>query len=407
MRLFIIENGLINKVGHHFNEALGFQREARARGIETRLYVHRRAEDEVILPLGARAVFPNRPYAKRSKDPLSGPLEDFNPMSIGFADACSALTADGVARDDIVYVATALQHELYGCGLWLKTLPRDKAPLIVVNFTHENYVEATDLVEGNPRQFNIKAALHRYATKFLRQAAFDGRVIFTAPSRVMAKRLESVMLEPVLHFPMPMYYGLPEEAGGSAAETEPNGRIIVSVLGHSRDEKGWSLIPDIVRLCSEADPRVAFFIQVSPGRMAQRWGSKLDSLRATANVTLHMGSTDEDQHRHNLQRSDIVLLPYDRRLFLDKTSGVFAESVAFGKISVVPQGTWMAEQLQHGRGVGSVFENYTPASIADAVGAAVDGIDSSRTRARDLMAVWRREQSVGAFLDRLLAEVQG
>jgi hypothetical protein len=124
-------------------------------------------------------------------------------------------------------------------------------------------------------------------------------------------------------------------------------------------------------------------------------------------VDLFIGPSDEVQHHHHLRRSDILLLPYDGLAFQQRTSGVFAESVAFGKVAVAPKGTWMAEQIQAGRGAGTLFEDHSAISIATAVGEAVADLGSLRTQAHGLMEVWRREHSVGKFLERMVDQVQG
>ncbi len=70
MRLFIIENGLATTLGHHYHEAIGLQREARRRRLETRFYIYRNALPDIVAALDARPVFPFKPYGKLSRDPL-------------------------------------------------------------------------------------------------------------------------------------------------------------------------------------------------------------------------------------------------------------------------------------------------------------------------------------------------
>ena len=141
MRLFIIENGLKDAVGHHYHEAIGLQREARRRGLETRFYIHQKALPDIVAALDARPVFSFTPYEPASGDPLCGPLEGLFYIGDRFAAACSALVDDGLTRDDIVYVATTMQNEVYGCARWLTALPKDKTPFIVMNFKVENYLD--------------------------------------------------------------------------------------------------------------------------------------------------------------------------------------------------------------------------------------------------------------------------
>ncbi len=141
--------------------------------------------------------------------------------------------------------------------------------------------------------------------------------------------------------------------------------------------------------------------------MARAWKGTYEKMRAMANVEFHLGPATEAEYGDFVRRSDIVLLPYDYRAFTGRTSGVFADSIGFGKVAVVPRGTWMAEQLRNNRGAGTVFEQYTPESVAAAVGEAMARIDGLRAKAEHCADAWRREQNMGAFLDRMLSDVRG
>ncbi len=401
MRLFIIENGLRDAVGHHYNEAIALQREARRRGLETRFYVYRKAIKEIVAALDARPVFPFMPYATPSKDPLCGPLEDLFHTGDRFAAACAALVEDGLTKDDIVYVATAMQNEVFGCARWLKAFPKDETPFIVMHFQIENYLDE------NTQKLNIKAVLYRFAAKALSALARNERVLFITGSNAFSERLGRVTLRPVFTYPIPKSYDLSGGQAEGARAVDPDRPIVVSILGHSREEKGWLLIPEIVRLCTETNPGLSFFIQICPKTMARAWKGSYEVMRAMANVEFHHGPATETEYMEFVRQSDIVLLPYDYRRFTGRTSGVFAESVAFGKVTVVPRGSWMAEHLHDGRGAGMVFEQQTPESVASAVGEAMARIDALTANAEKCADAWRREQNTGAFLDRMLSQVQG
>ena len=75
MRIWVMENGLVGSTGHNFNNSVGLREACAQRGLQTRFYVHRDAEAEVVAALHARAIFPFKPYEESSRDPLAGPLE--------------------------------------------------------------------------------------------------------------------------------------------------------------------------------------------------------------------------------------------------------------------------------------------------------------------------------------------
>ena len=187
MRLFVLDNGLRSRTGHHFTVALGLRLELERRGIDGRFYAHEHASSEVIDALEARRVFAFTPYDRVSRQPVWGVVEDLFVVGRAFGRACSALIDDGLCQDDIVLVPTALQNELHGCSLWLRSLPRDRRPTLVLNFMVENFLRA-----GTNRLGGI-ALLYRFAMKRLAKQVQPHKLIMTANSRGMAGRLTRLL----------------------------------------------------------------------------------------------------------------------------------------------------------------------------------------------------------------------
>lgn len=141
MRLFVIENNLQDKIGHFFNLSLGLKMEAERRGLETRFYVHRRARRDVTRPLGARPAFRYRSADQPSTHPVYGPVEDLLTIGRSFARSCRHVTSDGVGADDVVFVPTAQQNELYGIACWLSTLRPARRPFLFFNFHWAGFLD--------------------------------------------------------------------------------------------------------------------------------------------------------------------------------------------------------------------------------------------------------------------------
>ena len=397
MRLFIVEHGLKSMVGHHYNNALAFRAEARRRGLETRIYVNKEAEERIVALLEARPAFPYTPYRSLYADPIAGPLEDFHRLGPAFARGCSALEEDGVTAEDVVLLPLAFCNEILGCSLWLKSIPEDRAPRLVLNFMTERETRGEAAVSEALTQ-----AMYRFAANRLSEVISKDRVIFSATVAQFARVIGERTRFPVEVFPHAMGYDDPCDESLDLAAARPDGQVLVSLLGHSREEKGFELIPEIVRRCSEADPALSFFVQIAPGQMAKLWGGSFERLRAMANVRLHLGELSASAYLQRLRDADIVLLPYDATKFTLRPSGVFSEAVAHGKVTVIPAATWMAGHLENGRGSGAVFEGFSAERIAAAVQAAAGRLEELNAKACACAAHWRRDMSVAGFLDRML-----
>ena len=69
----------------------------------------------------------------------------------------------------------------------------------------------------------------------------------------------------------------------------------------------------------------------------------------------------------NFSRCSMVLLAYEPQAYRNSASGVFVEAASFGKPIVVPDGTWMAQQIAIGRGAGTTFKEPKSESIVAAL----------------------------------------
>ena len=73
--------------------------------------------------------------------------------------------------------------------------------------------------------------------------------------------------------------------------------------------------------------------------------SGISPMKRGLNIQLIPDVLPRKEYAKWMQKSDIVLLPYDPVSYRRRTSGVFVETVCAGKVPVVTARTWMAEEL--------------------------------------------------------------
>lgn len=390
MRLWVMENGLIDETGHHFNNSLGLRQACLQRGIETRFLVHRNAPPAVTEALQARAIFRHTPYEEVSKDPLAGAIESFFIQANAFAEGFDAAVANGLGPDGLVFVPTTMQHELHGCALAFSRLAPERRPRLILNFMIENF-----LVPGT-LNLGWHARLYRFAIRGLARVIPAKDLLLTANGRRMAGFLGTVLAQPVAEYPMPKHY--PSGAADMAGPVSPQQPARVAILGHSLPAKGFNLVPALVA----ANPQWRWLVQVAPAGQDVLWQDAREAMYAAPNVEIASGSLDPAAYYALLSRADVVLLPYDATQLPLRSSGIFSEAVAAGKVVVVPQGSWMADHLAAGNGSGTVFANQTAASISNALGQACERLQELKAHALAAAPLWRSWQCIDAYLDRAL-----
>lgn len=399
MRLLLLENGLTTRVNHHTTSAFGHQAEAKRRGIDCIVYANRHASAETVAALGARATFPDSPYDRASRDPLCGTLEDALFFGRRFADACRIIDNDGVSADDILLVPTARPASMLGLGRWLATVAPERKPRLVLNLHNDDFLNRVS------RQPNENALVYRYAARRMCASIPAERLLMTATNAKLATLASKILPVPVLAFPAPQFY---DDDTAEDAAAQGDGRIRVSVLGGLRIDKGALKLADILRQSTSLEPNLSFFVQTSPGFVSAVWARvrrELASLHASVDLETSEQSLSASDYPRRLHHSDIVLCPYDPSYFVARISGVFSDAVAHGRPCVVPDGSWMADQLREGRAAGVTFVEFTADSIAAALARAAGQLTSLRQHAAALAPTWRREQCIGAYIDRMLTEL--
>ena len=397
MRLFVIENNLQDKIGHFFNLSLGLKMEAERRGVETRFYVHRGARRDVTRPLGARPAFRYRSADHPSTHPLYGPVEDLLAIGRSFARSCRHLTSDGVGADDVVFVPTAQQNELYGIACWISTLRPRRRPFLFFNFHWAGFLDPRTGTQ------NAWAPLYRFATEGLHSQSDQERVVFTAPTDVLAQQISDVTGHPVHRYPLPYTYAFAD--GKHPSERSGDQRPVVAMMGRSLPRKGTGILPDLVQAMAEQPSPVRFSVQLTEEFDDLRTRAELQALSARDDVDIVRGVLSEVEYYERLAGADIVLLPYGRAEYATRPSGVFCEAAGLGKVTVVPSGTWMAAQIAAGRAAGTLFDSDDVAAVADAISRAAAALPELLADARDRAPAWREEESASAYLDRMIEQV--
>ncbi len=63
------------------------------------------------------------------------------------------------------------------------------------------------------------------------------------------------------------------------------------------------------------------------------------------NIQYVKNAIERDSYYEIMKKSDLILLPYLKEQYFSRSSGVFVEAIAYGKVVLVSEGTWMACEL--------------------------------------------------------------
>jgi glycosyltransferase involved in cell wall biosynthesis len=175
------------------------------------------------------------------------------------------------------------------------------------------------------------------------------------------------------------------------ANRRPGGATTLLYLGDARREKGYLALQGIAQALKDdlLSGTVRLIVQSNfnvpggePGIASAR-----DFLSSMPNVTVLRDPITEQQYGHYLSSADLILLPYQVDRYVSRTSGILAEAICAGVPALVPQGTWLAEQVRrHGSGV--VYDSLDTDGPAHGALEALKSIENLRSRAEDRRAAY-------------------
>lgn len=371
-RLFIVDPNLKSLHGHYFGYAARVGHAAEALGVQAVILGSRDLDLPTVTP-PVLPSFSNDYWHEMQSEPGQDPYLHVAFSARRFADELTAsLERWEVSRDDALFLPYANLVELEGVG-HIATRLGESLPRVSLLFRRDVDEQGLDAGVG-PRTIG---ALLRQALGTLRaHPAADRLRVFTDSDMLTDDYSERLQFR-VQTAPIPVDGRFTALAGA-----RPPRPTVISYFGDARGEKGYDRLPLVAaRLTAALEQGDIRFVAQSnfnvPGGEPGIAAAKR-ALAEQRGVDLLHEPLHDDEYGLYLGESHLVLLPYDADRYVARTSGVLAEAIHAGVPVVVPEGTWLSEQLRrHGAGV--TFD-------ARQAGSFEDGVERALTRLPELLS---------------------
>ena len=400
MRFFYVDPGLQSNLGHHAKSCRLVTRELGARGIEVVTLAFKDVASELQAELRSVPHFRAFTYWLSDGDPVCGWLNAFN--------IAAAMTSEDLARldirgDDVVYFNSAQPAQVMAVIHWIAAVPEERQPQIVIEFGTEPGLQVQILpggarydvpdprVDPRPMLFRfVGGRLREIDTRRLRLVTFHG---------ISSRVYESMLGQPVGVLPFPYY------ANGPISDRSQKRPIVITALGHQGFDKGFHLLPLVAAelLRRHADIGIVLHSAV-PGENPET-DTALRSLAASdRRLKFHEGILGADDWETLLDKSDLILCPYNPERYFLSHSGIVAEALANGIPLVVPSGTALASITEEFGGARTTFDLFEVSSIVDATNRALWSFDHYAALAVLAAAKWHQTQGVRRTIDAMLGQ---
>jgi glycosyltransferase involved in cell wall biosynthesis len=302
----------------------------------------------------------------------------------------------------MVYLNSARPAQLLALASWLLRLSPDRRPSVLLEFGTEPGVEIR-IDDDGPMiglpdlRDDPRAVLYRFAARSLRAGELSRfRLATFEPDSSAAYAALLDVDVAVLPFP--------HHAVGKSESRIGRRPVTVAILGHQRPDKGYHLVPEIVRrlLLRRADARLLVH-NGAPEGMRDTQDALRDIARNDTRLRLDERTADDVLWRQLLSQADLIVCPYDPVRFATSYSAVAVEAIAYGIPLVVPAKTALSRLLTEFGEPGTTFASPDPESIGRAIEQALERYDDIASRALKAAGEWERQNGPRPLVDAMLA----
>jgi hypothetical protein len=404
VRFHYLDAALQGKHGHHAEYCRLITNELRQRGIDPNVLGYQQVAAELDQSLKVQPFFRWFTYSGiyRTQDPIAGWMRDF--------DVAGRITIEDLKRivpvsaDDIVYFSSVYPAQFMAVLLWLKGIPPDARPTTFVEFGTDPGVVLTTTT-ANTWQFEVmdprrmpRGMLYRYTGSVMKADDFPRVCLFTF-DRIVSSIYQALTCWPVATLPWPHQAILPLR---SRLGRRP---IRAAILGHQRTEKGFQFVPDVLRAFSNT-PEIEFLVHnAMPEEMIESQKAVREIAQNNPRIIVDERSVFGPEWAQILDKTDLVICPYDPVRYSTSHSAIVAECVASGIPCVVPTKTVLAAMCQEFGGTAAEIPEWSARGIVAGIRAALADFESLATRAAAAAPLWQQRQGAPRLVDRLLAPV--
>ncbi|MBF0097768.1 MAG: radical SAM protein [Magnetococcales bacterium] len=190
----------------------------------------------------------------------------------------------------------------------------------------------------------------------------------------------------------------------SVEESSVSSSMTVLFLGEARGEKGFTLLPEAIRLVQEQCSDIVFDVHITninpqDQPVLDRLREMGQGVRLTENVRLY-----GEAYFQKIAAADVVLIPYSPLSYTYRTSHIMVEALGCGRpVVATGESSWMEQFLRPLQPFPAVLmRDFSAQSLAEAVLALYRERERYQKSARDVAPRIRAEHNLPRFMAMLL-----
>ena len=202
----------------------------------------------------------------------------------------------------------------------------------------------------------------------------NGRVKIYADSDRTIK-LYSPYFERILYLaPIPLFLSAADDKDTPSRNDK---EIVIGFFGYTHRKQGYDMVKHLYeRLLTMSEySHVRLIIRHNIHFVTDEMKVMIDDFRSHKEQITHLiGDLKHDEYEAYIASCDVILIPHSRNDYPCQTSGLFVDALRKRKVVIVPDDTWLSDNLES-YGSGKTFESDNVEGFINAVREVIDNFD--------------------------------
>ena len=390
--LFMVEPELIGYNGHLFNYAKSLSNCLVGSSISFKIFVSKNCEPKILKEINSSVVFDELPNGNIFNNFIGRFVIAVFRYNFHLFKGLKKISKKENLQNKLLFFGTIQHIHLFGLIAWIALSKKNNLPKSII--------------------LTLRLSIYRYdinrwaASYFWYVIAFrligliknKCDIFFITDSNKLQEEFAKITKIKIDLLPIPHTINNLEKI--SLDSIIGNETLTFTSLGSARKPKGFGVLVDaIIELSNDVNfSKFHFLLQSNCAINDDYIQDKIHEIKKKnfENVELLEKELSEEEYYLLIQKSNVIVIPYDQAIYYANTSGILTEAISYAKPIIVTNRTWMSDNMPDG--IGITFENKNSNDLAKKIILIAEQYSDFKSNVIQKSTAWNEYHCASNFL---------
>lgn len=356
--LFMVEPELIGYNGHLFNYAKSLSNCLIGSPISFKIFVSKNCERKILKEINSSIVFDELPNGNIFNNFIGRFIFAVFQYNSHLFKGLRKISGKENLNNKLLFFGTIQHIHLFGLIAWIALSKKNNLPKSII--------------------LTLRLSIYRYDINRWAASYFWYVIAFRLVNLIKNKceinfitdsnklQAEFARITKIKIHLLPIPHTINNSENKTLNSIIKNDKLTLTSLGSARKPKGYGTLVDaIIELSSDLNfSKFHFLLQSNCANNDYYIQDKINEIKNKnfKNVELLEKELSEEEYYLLIQKSNVIVIPYDQAIYYANTSGILTEAISYAKPIIVTHNTWMSNNMPDG--IGITFENKNSIDLA-------------------------------------------